>query len=52
MQSVKPKGMSRESVACAIRPKPMKPAVRVREEAEVLSWRPQKRNGAQLYSGH
>lgn len=40
-QCSKPKGTRRDSVACAIRPKPMNPAVRVWVIGFVLSWGPQ-----------
>ena len=57
---MKPKGTRRESVACAMRPKPMKPAVRVelwieeRVEAGLIdeSWGPQKEKGDQTKFGH
>lgn len=57
---MKPKGTRRESVACAMRPKPMKPAVRVefwieeRVESGLIdeSWGPQKEKGDQTKFGH
>ncbi len=52
MQCVRPKGMSRFSVAWAMRPKPRKPAVRVGARELVLSWGPVKKNGAKLKLGH
>jgi hypothetical protein len=52
MQDVIPKGMSRFNVACEMRPKPRKPAVRFGEMEEELSCGPQKAKGAQLEDGH
>lgn len=44
--------MRRASVACAMRPKPMKPAVRLGEVGVALSWGPQNANGDQTKLGH
>lgn len=52
MQWVRPKAVSRERVAWAMRPKPRKPAVRVGESAVGLSWGPVKKKGAKLKLGH
>lgn len=52
MQCVIPKATSRVSVACAMRPKPRKPAVRVGRCGVAPSWVPQKTKGDQGVRGH